>query len=361
MDTIENYLKHNKFYDALCECSRHGDTLLKQILFDIYGDKNIETTQQESIIKQEQPIIDNVSVCIDEQQKDKKIINIKLLCNWLDSEEICNLWNKMSKGNYTWNNIKIGWNFETEPDYYVVINSTTEPIIKKKTIVFQMEPDMVINKEKWGIWSNLDKNEFLKVFEYTTELNNCEYHINKTYTELKTFIPEKKYNTCLSTILSDKYKDIGHTKRVDFIKFLDTKNDIDVHVYGSNKWDYKNYKKELPYHIKDDGLFPYKYTFNAENTKMNNYITEKLYDAILSECLLFYWGADNVCDHIDPRAYIQLNLSNFELDYLIVKKYINSDEWSKRLPYIRQAKHYILDKLQFFPRVEQFLSKITEL
>ena len=39
---------------------------------------------------------------------DKKI-RVLLLCNWCSSKELCDIWNKMSKGNYSWNNIKIVW------------------------------------------------------------------------------------------------------------------------------------------------------------------------------------------------------------------------------------------------------------
>ena len=44
----------------------------------------------------------------------------------------------------------------------------------------------------------------------------------------------------LSTVLSDKYTDIGQQRRVDFVKFLETKG-MDVDVYGGNKFLWKNY------------------------------------------------------------------------------------------------------------------------
>ena len=64
-----------------------------------------------------------------------KLIRIKLICNWLTSKDLCNLWNKMSKGNYRWNNIII---VPEDPcDYYVIINKPKhgDTFVKNKTIL----------------------------------------------------------------------------------------------------------------------------------------------------------------------------------------------------------------------------------
>jgi hypothetical protein len=290
------------------------------------------------------------------EEKNNNLIKIKILCNWTSSEVQSRVWNKMSKGNFRWNNLQLVWGDEI-PDYYVILNAPPKNEIfdKSKSIVFRMEPWMEKN-DNWGEWSNPDSSQFLMYVPHSKEYNNLEWHINKTYTELINGVGtiEKKYSDCLSTILSPKYKDIGHIKRIDFVKFLESKNQS-VHVYGDNKWNYKEYKGSLPYHQKDDGLFPYKYTFNAENNSIQNYLTEKLIDGILSECLVFYWGCPNVREVIDPRAYVELSLSNFEHDYQIIQRAIKEDWWSQRIEFIRAEKQKILNKLQFFPRVENII------
>ena len=78
-------------------------------------------------------------------------------------EQLREDWNKMSKGNYTWNDIELVLD---NPDYYVVINSpppgvTVEP---SKTIIFRMEPYMGgKNKKMWGEWANPDPKKFYRV------------------------------------------------------------------------------------------------------------------------------------------------------------------------------------------------------
>lgn len=289
---------------------------------------------------------------------DPKYIRVMLLCSWETSEELCRLWNKMSKGNFTWNNIKVVWN---EPaDYYVVVNSTTSRTIdftpeqKKRTIIFRMEPNMEKN-DTWGVWKNPDVNEFKFVGYHDVHYNNNEWHLSKTYEQLMTQEVIKTKNI-LSTVLSEKYFDPGHVKRVDFVKFLEVKG-LTVDVYGSNKFGWSNYMGELPPHQKDDGIFPYKYTFNVENHSLRGYYTEKLIDGILGESLVFYHGCPNIRDYIDMRAIVWLELSNFEKDYEIVKRAIEEDWWSQRIEYIRAEKQKILNELQFFPRLEKIINE----
>lgn len=317
---------------------------------------------------------------VEKTQKKEAPIRIKLLCNWCSSEQLREQWNKMSaRGDYSWGRILV---VVSEPiDYWVVINSTTDPTRgynPKKTLVFRMEPNMH-NDDKWGQWSDpislvqpyklTDTNQlrtmltsnaprFLRVFKHETrDHNNIEWHISKSYRELLTFSPQK--SKCLSTVLSEKYKDLGQIKRIDFVKFLERKG-IEIDVYGNDKWHYKNYKGSLPYQKKDNALFPYKYTFNCENNSVGHYFTEKLIDGILSDCLVFYSGCPNIADYIDSRAYVYLQLSNFEKDYEIVKKAIEEDWWTQRLPYIQEAKRKILNELQFFPRLEREVLTLKE-
>lgn len=289
---------------------------------------------------------------------DRSKTRVQLLCNWCSSEELVRLWNKMTKGNFTWNNIELVW---TEPvDYYVIINGTNSPFDKKKALLFRMEPKMSLHPEMWQGWADPVDKDFLRVFRHEKgDYNNNEWHLSKTYKQLseETVVKNPDYTNLLSTVLSAQYRDPGHVKRVDFVKFLEKKGLI-VHVYGDNKWEYKNYKGSLPRYCKDEGIFPYKYTFNAENHSIPHYYTEKLIDGILGECLTFYWGCPNVKDYIDERAYVHLSLSNFEQDYDIIRRAIQDDWHSQRLPHIREAKKKILNELQFMPRLEKCIKEL---
>lgn len=297
------------------------------------------------------------NVVVEEENHDIDLnleTKVMLLCNWCSSKELADSWNKMSQGDYSWGNLKIIW--EGTPDYWVIINRPPEGVEydASKTIVFQMEPHMA-ERNMWGEWGNPDDSKFLKIFRHSTDFNNVEWHLGKSYSELSTqpIVKSSDKEFVLSTVLSDKYFDEGHIKRIDFVKYIEEQLPVDV--YGQNTFGYKNYKGSLPPRQKDDALLPYKYTFNAENNSISNYFSEKLVDAILSETLCFYWGCPNVDQYIDPSAYIQLPLDDMAKSLEIVKNAIENDEWGKRIETIRREKQKILNQYQFFPRLATFL------
>jgi hypothetical protein len=284
-------------------------------------------------------------------------LRILMYCNWCSSKDLCDVWNKMSKGDYSWNNIKIVW--EEPCDYYCVVNKPptgikTDP---SKTILLRMEPNMEKHPNKWGEWANPPEKDFLFYSYNSLQFSNVEWHLSKSYEQFKTenIVKDANVLNILSTVLSTKYSDSGHQKRVNFVKFLESKG-MDVDVYGQNGFMWKRYKGSLPYHQKDNALFPYKYTFNCENHEIKNYCTEKLYDGILAECLTFYSGCFNSRDFVDESAFVYLELSNFEKDYNTIKKAIEEDLWKQRLPFIKEAKKKILEEMQFFPRISKIIT-----
>ena len=372
---IEKYIKENNINEALSECLRENKYHLGLLLCKIYQDEVINDSKFHSLYSK---IIDAVNsletdckeiieigdlidkfnpVFMEQGPKiEEKKYRVMLLCNWCTSKELTDIWNKMSKGNYTWNNIELV--YEEPVDYYVVINCPPITVFPdpKKTILFQMEPNMSKSKHLWGEWAEPNKKLFKFCGVHEDHYNNSEWHLGKTYTQLcnDTINKNPSLDTVISGVLSDKYADPGHKLRVDFAKFLEKKG-VETHVYGGNKFEWVNYKGTLPYHNKDDAILPYKYVFNAENNAIPNYFTEKLLDGILGESLVFYWGCPNIYDFIDKRAFVKLDLLDFEKDYEIIEKAIRENWWEQRLPYIKDAKKKILNELQFFPRLERIL------
>lgn len=337
----QHYETNPQFFSMLYQLSKNtkGDYMNN---VEVYGiDENGEDTNP--------PLLENVVV-------EQPIIRVMMYCNWTSSKGLCDLWNKMSKGNYTWNKIQIVW--EEPADYYVVINCPPIDVFPpaKKTIVFQMEPHMDRRPEMWGDWANPPEDTFKYIGIHKTSYNNNEWHLSKTYNQLLTeqVVKDDTVAHILSTVLSDKYQDPGHIKRIDFVKFLESKG-LPVHVYGGNKFEWKEYKGSPPSHQKDEAMFPYKYTFNVENFSTKGWYTEKLIDGILSESLIFYNGCTDLRLYVDERAYVWLDLSNFEDDYNKIKRAIENNLWEERLPYIKAAKQRILNDTGFFPRLENII------
>jgi len=290
----------------------------------------------------------------------KKILAIS---SFQDKSSLYDFLNKQSKGDGKWIKTEL---VLSNPDYYVVLNS---PVLKghiqnhdpKKTMILPCEPSPV---RVWGKHYIYQKDpRYLKFCSPDRYLFPGFFWLNKTYSELKNIKIEK--NKCISTITGTKNKLLeGHKKRIEFIQYLEKDNELKdkLDVFGRhNLFNFKNYRGALKFQEKDEGTFPYKYHIAIENYSEKNYISEKLYDGILSECLCFYWGCPNVEEHIDPRAIIRLNLDDFKEAVDTIRSAINNDEWNKRLKFIREEKIKILDYHNFFPMIERIIDEVESI
>lgn len=289
---------------------------------------------------------------------------------WDTTENITKFWNKCIKPDTP---ITLTTNRD-EADFYLVINRPhpedkfdyTAPENSKKTILIRMEPFMEDHPEWWAEWAAPDFNKFYYVIAPPKAMNFIEWHLQKTYEELlQNFSDKKTKGNIVSVILSDKYKDEGQIKRIDFVRYLQKNyaDKIQLDVYGKgdlSKWGIKNHLGELPIHNKEGGLLEYKYHFNCENSFSRNYITEKLYDGVFMNTLVFYEGATNVRSVYPTisdgkRGYIHIHLDDFKFAADAIVHYIENDEYAKQQEAIQKLKLYILENFSFGPR----LSKLT--
>ena len=296
--------------------------------------------------------------------KKTKIYRVKLICNWDTSENICNQWSDMCEEKYRWKNIEITWE-NKNIDYYVIINKPwqNEYYNPSRTIIFQMEPWVYDEKCNWGVktwgeWAEPDENNFLSVNgRKTNTYNNAFWELGLKLPQLIDFKYEKINK--ISSICSNKYFDPGHILRIDLLKYIESKNDLEVDIYNKdNSLGWKNYKHSVSlYTDKYLGIVNYKYYFMMENNFEENFITEKMWEPILCECLVFYYGCPNVSTYINPLAYVELDITDFEKSYQIMKKAVEEDWWSQRIDIIRQEKQKILNEMAFFPRIQKIIEE----
>jgi GR25 family glycosyltransferase involved in LPS biosynthesis len=297
----------------------------------------------------------------DLQKKNKKF-RVKLICNWDTSETVCKEWSDMCENNFTWKNIEITWK-NINIDYYVIINKPlyNDYYDPSKTIIFQMEPWVKDEKCNWGVktwgeWSIPDEKKFLSVNSRKNNThNNAFWQLGLKLPQLLDFKFEKTNK--ISSICSSKYFDPGHILRIDLLKYIEEKNDLTIDIYNKdNSLKWRNYKFPVtPHKDKYKGIVNYKYYFMMENNFEENFITEKIWEPILCECLVFYYGCPNVSKYINPLAYVELDITDFEKCYQTIKQAIEEDWWSQRIDIIRQEKEKILNELAFFPRIQKII------
>lgn len=292
-------------------------------------------------------------------QTQQSVITVKVMCNWTSSSQLLKDWNKMSQGDCTWTSKdKFKFVDSKEADYYVIINKPQpgEYYLPERTLVYRMEPYIELNRFYNDWYSPEDKHKFMYFMEHEHFRNNSEWWLGKAIEDLEK-PPQKNYDKCISTVVSSYYNMKGHKLRVDFVKYFQANSSIELHVFGhDNAHGFKNYKGPLPIREKDNGILPYKYTFAAENSDINNYFTEKVLDALLGETLCFYWGCSNIDQFINPMSIIRLPLEDPAKSLAIVEAAIANDEWGKRIEYIREEKNKILHHFGFFSRTASLIS-----
>ena len=138
---IDEYIFTKSYTSAVKECIALKQYNLGLLLGKIITEegkcvrsnfKRLNDQLDKMSLSSDNTVIHEVTTMIETPNK----IRVKMYCNWCTSQELCELWDRMSKGDRTWNNIEIVW--DDPADYYVVINSPPigTVIQPNKTIVF---------------------------------------------------------------------------------------------------------------------------------------------------------------------------------------------------------------------------------
>lgn len=288
----------------------------------------------------------------------EELKTVRVFTDWEAPDFVVNFFKKMSKNNDgKWNDMKLLPSTENFSDFDCVLNRPLVPLKqdKDKTIVFMMEP--VSAEFQFSIppeWS-APPSTSVKYFSN----HNTEWHLSWTYSQFLSQDVVKDETKTLSAIVSSKCFLQGHRLRVSLMKYLDEHlNFTPFDIYGSNIFS-NHFVSALPPRVKDNGIFPYKYTMNFENSQVEGYFTEKIVDAILGECLCFYWGCPNLSQYIDPQAYIVLDITNHQQSLEIIRESIANNEWEKRIEIIRREKMRILNHHNMFPRLYKIITNNT--
>lgn len=197
---------------------------------------------------------------------------------------------------------------------------------------------------------------FDRVYSYYTDIEHpfirsmqpvLPWHLLKNYKELSSINAEKLTHKKddLVWITSNKRGFAGQKARMIFKDYLQASK-FKFHLYGNGF---------QPIYDKFDGLYPCKYSLAIENYSIDHYWTEKIADSLLSWCLPFYWGANNLEEYFSPDCFIRINIDEPDEALEIIKEAIENNEWEKRLSAIEEARNKILNEYQFFPYVAKMV------
>ena len=121
----------------------------------------------------------------------------------------------------------------------------------------------------------------------------------------------KRYNKSklVSLISSDLALTPGHRERLRWVEKL--KDKVDLFGRGFN-----------PISYKEDGLCDYMFSVAIENSRVENYHTEKVHDCFATGTIPIYFGCPNIGDFFNPEGIIILD-QDFDPDSLTSELYFS--------------------------------------
>jgi len=279
-------------------------------------------------------------------------MKIHLLCNWASSEDIT----KRVLDQFYIDQDLSDIEFVHSGDCDFIFNFGTEvgPHGKyKQKYIFSMEPIWSGNHPRnIGDPTAIIYTQNASIVTYPHNAIECPTFMfygaggeNWTYdTIVKNGVHHKTKNisSVVSTLRNGFERPcIYDERRAVITAILASTLDIDVYSWGPDKFPRaKGWTNK-----KLDGLSPYRFSVAIENSSEPNYVTEKFYDAILTNTIPIYFGAPNIKEIFPENGYILIDDIRDTNAILKLLQDINDNSeqiYNEMLPELEKIKHRYL-------------------
>jgi hypothetical protein len=169
-----------------------------------------------------------------------------------------------------------------------------------------------------------------------------------TYDHLAAVTGPPVKTAAISTVCSAKQmRHTLHQSRVEFTRALqDELPELEVFGQGVR-----------PIADKADALDPYRCHLAIENHVCAHHWTEKLADPLLAWCLPIYHGCPNAAEYFPEDSFIPIDIHQFGAAREAIAKAIRDDEYTRRLPAIREARRLVLEEYATFPQLARLITE----
>jgi hypothetical protein len=176
------------------------------------------------------------------------------------------------------------------------------------------------------------------------------WYVNCPFEFLNTPNVPPKFKAC-SWITSGISRTQNHRKRLDFLQQVQA-NNLDCDIYGRDLLQGKGLLRN-----KWNGMAPYYYNLAVENFIDNDwYVSEKLWDALLSWCLPIYYGGPAAGKLLPEGSFLRLpSLDEKGIQY-IQNVIATPDLWYERKALIAEARQIILHKLNLLNWLSEYVA-----
>lgn len=170
----------------------------------------------------------------------------------------------------------------------------------------------------------------------------------RSLNEMLSAEPPTKIKLISAASSNKKQRHTLHYKRYNFVRELGSLiPELDVFGHGIRSMD-----------DKAEAIDPYFFHVAIENYIGLHHWTEKLADAFLGFALPIYAGAPNVADYFPSESLVQIDLDDTKSSFEIIRDVTSTDEYARRLPYIREARNMVLTEYSLFSLLSSHISTI---
>jgi len=262
-----------------------------------------------------------------------KNIKIKFACHWDTPEGLADRvvrnWGEPPEG--------LEITFGSVFDYLITFNNSQEmlSVPKEKNIVFTMEPswsdcirDAVLDNS-FKVFSSVsrfasrDNVEMAPTLMFSEDSGGATYsHVKQAgegvSTTMEEYLSNNNFNKnkkC-SIILAAHGAIQGAPKHPDsiylnrerlLIKIFES--DLDIDVYGRG-WEINDSRYKGYAEYKEDALSDYEFSIGIENSREDYYISEKITDCFMNNCVPIYDGCKLVHEFYNPKSFEKIDIDS---------------------------------------------------
>lgn len=280
---------------------------------------------------------------VDEVYVHQRFINrsrvVKFHCLWTDSETLFQEYKTMlPTGVKNWMGVQVG----EDPEYHIVIEGTRDKQVldtDKPVVYLQREPGTYA----YGVYP------FKNIIHrgcYEDGWFHCVPQLNFLDKTIDDILFQDKYpdkiNLC-SAIISNKTYTPFLVQRDRFASRL--AEIPDIHVFGQGR-------KPIP--NKSMGLDTYRYSICVENSRIQNYFSEKFTDCILSWTIPIYDGCPNIHEFFPPDCYHLIDITHPNVNQHI-QDILQQPITTKQIKALHHARNLILSRYNIWPYLSSIL------
>ena len=180
------------------------------------------------------------------------------------------------------------------------------------------------------------------------------WYVNVSFRELEEMPAPQKQKPC-SWITSGINRTHNHRVRLNFLKQVQ-ESGLSIEFYGRNLPSWVNSGGVL--YDKWHAMAPYQYNLAIENYADNEwYVSEKLWDSLLSWCLPIYYGGPAADKLLPPGSFLRLpSLDEKGIAY-IQEVIASPDAWHEAESAIAEARQIILHKLNLMNWLSEYATQ----